>query len=104
MKKELDITNEENLEDLKDIKKYLNRLILIMERSRVRDYMMLTDSKKRLFFINFVAGLGKGFGQAIGITLLAAVAFYILTTWVDLPIIGQYIAKIVDLVQVYRKR
>ncbi|MBC5995992.1 hypothetical protein EAI30_01035 [Romboutsia ilealis] len=91
-------------EDLGLIKRYLERLMLIIERSRIREYMMLTDSKRRLFIINFVAGLGKGFGQAIGFTVLAAVVFYILTSWIDLPIIGAYIAKLLDVVQNYRNQ
>ncbi|MGL5694343.1 MAG: DUF5665 domain-containing protein [Peptostreptococcaceae bacterium] len=91
-------------EDLGLIKRYLERLMLTIERSRIREYMMLTDSKRRLFLINFVAGLGKGFGQAIGFTVLAAIVFYILTSWIDLPIIGQYIAKILNVVDSYRNR
>ena len=71
MKKLDEIINEMYIsdnpkEDLGLIKRYLERLMLIIERSRIREYMMLTDSKRRLFLINFVAGLGKGFGQAIG--------------------------------------
>ena len=81
--KDLDkVINELNLceitsEDLGLIRRYLERLILIIERSRIREYMMLTDSKRRLFLINFVAGLGKGFGQAIGFTVLAALVLYL---------------------------
>lgn len=90
--------------DLGIIRRYLERLILIIERSRIRDYMMLTDSKRRLFAINFVAGLGKGFGQAIGFTVLAGIVLYILASWVDLPIIGEYIAKIINVVEQYRDR
>jgi len=89
--------------DLGLIKRYLERLILIIERSRIRDYMMLTDSKNRIFLINFVAGLGKGFGQAIGFTLLAGIVFFILASWVDLPIIGKYIANLINIVEVYRR-
>lgn len=96
--------SENPKEDLGLIKRYLERLMLIIERSRIREYMMLTDSKRRLFLINFVAGLGKGFGQAIGFTILAAVVFYILASWIDLPIIGAYIAKLLDVVQNYRNQ
>ncbi|MGL6105894.1 DUF5665 domain-containing protein [Romboutsia sp.] len=95
--------SKETTEDLGTIRRYLERLILIIERSRIRDYMMLTDSKRRLFTINLVAGLGKGFGQAIGFTFLAAIAIYLLTSWMNLPIIGEYIAKIMDIVDNYRK-
>ena len=53
--KDLDkVMNELNLceittKDLGLIRRYLERLILIIERSRIREYMMLTDSKRRLF-------------------------------------------------------
>ena len=94
--------SEDTKKDLSLIKRYLERMMLIIERSRIREYMMLTDSKRRLFIINFVAGLGKGFGQAIGFTILAAIAIYIFASWVNLPIIGAYIAKIINIVESYR--
>ncbi len=94
---------DEDRENLLLIRRYLERLILIMERSRIREYMMLTDSKRRLFIMNFISGLGKGFGQAIGLTLLAGVVFYLLAGWVDIPIIGKYIAEIMDIVEKYRE-
>ena len=108
MKDLVKVMNELNLceitsEDLGLIRRYLERLILIIERSRIREYMMLTDSKRRLFLINFVAGLGKGFGQAIGFTVLAALVLYLLSTWVDLPVIGAFIAKLINIVDQYRE-
>ncbi|MGL4912917.1 MAG: DUF5665 domain-containing protein [Romboutsia sp.] len=98
---ELNLSEQTN-EDLGLIRRYLERLTLTIERSRIREYMMLTDSKRRLFLINFVAGLGKGFGQAIGFSVLAGVAFYLLSSWMDLPVIGQYIAKLMNIVDQYR--
>ncbi len=96
--------SEDTKNDLGLIKRYLERMMLIIERSRIREYMMLTDSKRRLFIINFVAGLGKGFGQAIGFTVLAAIVIYIFASWVNLPIIGAYIAKIINIVEIYRRK
>ena len=95
--------NEITAQDLGIIRRYLERLILIIERSRIREYMMLTDSKRRLFLINFVAGLGKGFGQAIGFTVLAGLVLYLLSTWVNLPVIGEFIAKLINIVDQYRE-
>ena len=102
------VINELNLDemtvkDLGIIRRYLERLILIIERSRIREYMMLTDSKRRLFLINFVAGLGKGFGQAIGFTILAGLVLYLLSAWVNLPVIGEFIAKLINIVDQYRE-
>ena len=50
--------SDNSQKELGIIKRYLEKLILIIERSRIRDYMYLTDSKRRLFIINFIAGLG----------------------------------------------
>ncbi len=95
--------SEDSQKELGIIKRYLEKLIIIIERSRIRDYMYLTDSKRRLFIINFIAGLGKGFGQAIGFTILAALVLGLLFSWVDLPFIGRYIAKLLNIVQQYRQ-
>lgn len=95
--------SDSSQKELGIIKRYLEKLIIIIERSRIRDYMYLTDSKRRLFIINFIAGLGKGFGQAIGFTVLAALVLALLFSWVDLPIIGRHIAKLLNIVQQYRK-
>lgn len=95
--------SDDSQKELGIIKRYLEKLIIIIERSRIRDYMYLTDSKRRLFIINFIAGLGKGFGQAIGFTILAALVLALLFSWVDLPFIGRYIAKLLNIVQQYRK-
>lgn len=95
--------NDESKKELCIIKRYLEKLIIIIERSRIRDYMYLTDSKRRLFIVNFIAGLGKGLGQAIGFTVLAALVLAILFSWVDLPFIGRYIAKLLNIVQEYTK-
>ncbi len=94
--------DEESKKELGIIKRYLEKLIIIIERSRIRDYMYLTDSKRRLFIVNFIAGVGKGFGQAIGVTILAALVLSLLFSWVDLPIIGRYIARLLNIVQEYR--
>lgn len=94
--------DEDSKKELGIIKRYLEKLIIIIERSRIRDYMYLTDSKRRLFIVNFIAGLGKGFGQAIGVTILAALVLSLLFSWVDLPIIGRYIARLLNIVQEYR--
>lgn len=93
---------KEYFKTLKVIEHKLESLILIIERSRIREYMMLTDNKRRLFVTNFVAGLGRGFGQAIGFTLLAALVIYFISEWVNLPIIGRYIAGFLDIVDKFR--
>jgi hypothetical protein len=54
-----------------------------------------------MFVLNFISGIGRGFGIAIGFTLLGAVAILVLQRLVllNLPGIGDFITEIVRIVQ-----
>ena len=56
---------------------------------------------RRLFWINFWSGIARGLGMAIGFTILAAVVLYLLQRVIllNLPLIGDFIADIVQIVQ-----
>lgn len=82
----------------------IDSLLYMFERSRIMNYMILTDSRRRMFAINFIAGIGKGFGQAIGFSFLTGLVLYIVSKWVNLPIIGEYIAEFLDMVDNFRGR
>ncbi|MGL5642937.1 MAG: DUF5665 domain-containing protein [Paraclostridium sp.] len=102
------INGDENdpiyLKTLQVVNNKLDSLMYIIEKSRIRDFMILTDSRKRLFTTNFIAGIGKGFGQAIGFSILTAIFIYMISKWVNLPIIGEYIAEFLDIVDRYRRK
>jgi hypothetical protein len=72
-----------------------------MERTQIADYVQLLNSPKRLILLNILAGTARGVGIAIGFTLFTATIVYILKALgaLDLPIIGDYIADIVRIVQ-----
>ncbi|MEA4926840.1 MAG: DUF5665 domain-containing protein [Syntrophomonadaceae bacterium] len=79
----------------------LDEISLAMEKLGIAEYVDLLHNPRRLFFINFWSGLIRGFGMAIGFTLLAAVVLYVLQQIVVLntPVIGSFIAEIVNIVQ-----
>ena len=54
-----------------------------------------------MFIRNFFAGIGRGIGIGIGVTVITAILIIILQKIVTLniPIIGEYIADIVEIVQ-----
>lgn len=55
---------------------------------------------RRMVWLNFVAGLARGFGIAVGLTLVAAIFLSVLgrLAALNLPLIGRFIAEIVRLV------
>lgn len=76
-------------------------LAVKMEKMKLAEYVELLDQPWRLMYINFLAGLGRGVGIAIGFTVLGAVLLYFLKYLVmlNLPWIGGFIAEIVRMVQ-----
>lgn len=94
----------EYLHHLHVVESKLDNLIFMIDHSRIRDYMALLESPRRLWILNIIAGLGRGLGQAVGLTVLAALFMYWISTWMDMPIIGKYIAEIMDIVDKYRAR
>lgn len=76
-------------------------LALNMEKMKLAEYVNLLENPWRLMYINFIAGLARGVGIAIGFTILGAIVLYFLRYLVmlNLPLIGGFIADIVKMVQ-----
>lgn len=72
-----------------------------MEKMRLAEHIEMLENPRRLLYINFLLGLARGFGSAIGFTILAAVVVYVLQKIVvlNMPLIGDFIASIVAIVQ-----
>jgi len=71
-----------------------------LERAKILEYVSLMENPKRMLYLNFVAGLARGLGIAVGFSVLGAVAILILRRLVvlNLPLIGDFIAEIIKLV------
>ncbi|GJM77766.1 MAG: DUF5665 domain-containing protein [Paenibacillus sp.] len=72
-----------------------------LERSRIAEYTELLNRPWRLIWLNLLSGTARGVGVAIGFTFFAATIIYVLQVLgaLNLPIIGDYIADIVRIVQ-----
>jgi hypothetical protein len=83
------------------IKKQLDQMAELMEKMKIADYVELMQSPYRLLWLNFIGGVARGFGIAVGFTILGAIIIYILQKLVvlNLPLIGNIIADIVKIVQ-----
>lgn len=70
-------------------------------RSNLRFWGEILASPFRLFYLNFLAGLARGFGIALGLTLLTALFLAIMTRLasLNLPLISRFIAEIIRLVE-----
>lgn len=76
-------------------------LLQSTEKGSLAEYGKFLNNPTRVVWINFLGGLGRGFGIGIGFTLVAALFIYLLgrLAALNLPIIGQFIADITSIVQ-----
>ena len=81
------------------LNKKLNELALMLEKLKLGDYLKHLNNVKRMMWINFIGGVARGFGIAVGFTLLGALVLYILQKSFlnNLPVIGDIIADIVEI-------
>jgi hypothetical protein len=86
---------------LRELKNKIDELIISMEKMKLAEYVTLLERPYRLLYINFLTGIARGLGIAIGFTILGAVLLIILQRLVmlNLPLIGKFIAEIVRLVE-----
>lgn len=79
----------------------LEKLMHHLEAMKVAEYVDLLQRPARLIFINFIAGISRGLGIAIGATLVFALMLELLRRIIMLhiPGIGEFIAEIVQIVE-----
>jgi hypothetical protein len=77
------------------------RLLQEIDKFNIAEYMELLNSPRRFFWVNFLGGVARGLGAALGATVFAAIVIFILQRIVvlNLPVIGDFIAEIVRIVQ-----
>lgn len=77
----------------------------ILEDHRCYEFVEMMNNPWKLFWRNFLIGVAKGLGFALGLTILAAIAGYTIVALLkpllslQLPVIGGLIADIIESVQ-----
>ena len=83
------------------LEKSIEQLNIVVQEGNFVELTYLLGNKKEMFIRNFFAGISRGVGIGIGVTIITAILVLILQKIVTLniPIIGEYIADIVEIVQ-----
>jgi len=86
---------------LSAVDRQLQKVAADMERSHIRDYIELLQRPFLLMWRSFLSGTARGVGIALGFSVFAATILYVLRALgaLNLPIIGDYIADLVRVVQ-----
>ena len=79
----------------------IDNLADTLEKGNVKELIYILGNKKEIIIRNLIAGIFRGVGIGIGVTLITAFLIMLLQKIVKLntPIIGEYISDIVEIVQ-----
>jgi hypothetical protein len=78
-------------------------IIKIFEAGGVVEYLEYLQSGKRLLWINFKAGVAKGFGITVGATVVLGLLVWVLTMLMGLPIVGEYFSNAQEYITEYQE-
>ncbi len=83
------------------LNKNIDKLNQKLEEKNLEEMLYLLGNRREIFWRNFWAGVSRGVGIGIGVTIITAILIIFLKKIVTLniPIIGRYIADIVDIVE-----
>lgn len=97
----VDSDEELDKETVIKIKESLMKLISDFHKLGIAEYIEMVRSPKRMIYVNFLAGLARGLGVVVGATLLGAIflSFLFKIADLNLPLIGEYIARLVRIVK-----
>ena len=86
---------------LKKINKKIDKLNNILEKSNIIEFSYIFGSKKEILKRNLIAGIARGVGIGIGVTAVTAIIILLLRRLImpNIPVIGDYIADIVEIVE-----
>lgn len=72
-----------------------------LEQLQLTEYLRYVQDTRRLIRTQFVSGLFRGMGMAVGFTILGAVLVMLLQALAqrNLPVIGDFLAQLVAIVQ-----
>ena len=86
---------------LRKINKKIDKINKILEKSNIVEISYILGNKKEILKRNLIAGISRGVGIGIGITIITAIIVYLLRKLImlNIPIIGDYIADIVEIVE-----
>lgn len=86
---------------LKKIDKKIEKISQMIEKSNIVELAYILGNKKEILKRNLIAGIARGVGIGIGVTIITAIIVYLLRKIIalNIPLIGDYIADIIDIVE-----
>lgn len=85
----------------KTIEERLDELLRRLEKTGFEEYLLYLSDRRRVFWRSFLSGVARGFGLAIGFTVLGAAVIALLQRLIvdSMPNIGSFLADMIRIIQ-----
>lgn len=86
---------------MKSLSEKIDKINETLQKSNIIEMSYILGNKKEILKRNLIAGISRGVGIGIGVTIVTAIIIYILQKIIllNIPIIGDYIVDIVQIVE-----
>jgi len=91
-------------EQEKELTEAIQTLTELVGKLRDEKYLQIIDDKKKFLWYNFLTGAAKGLGFVIGSTLMLALALWLLSQLITIPVLGNWIADLINYIRAARIR
>lgn len=80
------------------LERQLDRMISSMERMNFEAYLRYIDNRKQQFIVNFMAGLARGLGAAVGFSILGAIVIVFIQRLATTNVtgIGEFLIEVIS--------
>ncbi|WIW71818.1 DUF5665 domain-containing protein [Anaerosinus gibii] len=88
-------------ERINKLDKQIDKLADRLESMRIAEYIDLLQKPSKIIYLNFLAGISKGLGIAVGATIVFAILIDLLSRLIvlNLPVIGDFIVQILHIIE-----
>ncbi|SFL53004.1 DUF5665 domain-containing protein [Salibacterium qingdaonense] len=85
-------------DEMKKMEMLVSKLEEITTNSRMKDLAYHYTKTSEVIKTNLIAGVSRGVGLTLGTALFLALLFFLLTQLAGIPVVGEYIRNMLDIV------
>ena len=91
---------------LRAVKRF-ERILRETRYNQMAEYYEFKLNPRKIIFVNLVIGLSRGVGFVLGVSIVGTIALgfitWVLSSFVDIPVIGKFVADIIESADIYLK-
>lgn len=88
--------------EVKHLNSRLNQIADMLDKAEFKDIVENYTNPKKRIITNFTAGLARGLGLSVGTFVVLGLLGYILSIFVDMPLIGKYLGDLQNYIDAYK--